>query len=435
MTNRIYGVLAGMAFGACTAVAHATNGMNMDGYGPVAAGMGGASMAYDNGTAAMMNNPATLGLLDAERRADLALAFLGPNVNSAPAGYPGAESESEAFFMPGFGWVRKHDGLVYGIGVYSQGGMGTEYGAGSPLAMGSGDSVRSEVGVGRLLFPLSFQVDDRLILAGSADLVWAGMDLRMAVNGAQLGGMVTGYDASWSPLLGGLGGARWARFDFSDGSDYTGEAKGYGLAWKLGALYALRPDLRVGATYHSATRLSDLEGSATLSADGGFRDSGDVKVRDFQWPAMAALGLSWQPADRWLLAADIKRIFWEDVMEKVRMTYDSSTYGELEVEMRQAWKDQTVLNLGVAYQATRALVLRTGANLSENPIPDTYLNPLFPAIIENHYSVGFGYRFDGGGELNFSYTHAPEVTAINSVDGTRIRHSQDAWQLMYSWRY
>ena len=36
--------------------AHATNGMNMEGYGPIATGMGGASMAYDNGTAAMMSD-------------------------------------------------------------------------------------------------------------------------------------------------------------------------------------------------------------------------------------------------------------------------------------------------------------------------------------------------------------------------------------------
>ena len=44
--------------------AFATNGMNLEGYGPVAHAMGGASMAHDNGSAAMMNNPATLGLLD-----------------------------------------------------------------------------------------------------------------------------------------------------------------------------------------------------------------------------------------------------------------------------------------------------------------------------------------------------------------------------------
>ena len=48
--------------------AFATNGMNLEGYGPIAHGMGGASMAYDNGTAAIMNNPATLACGPSTRR-------------------------------------------------------------------------------------------------------------------------------------------------------------------------------------------------------------------------------------------------------------------------------------------------------------------------------------------------------------------------------
>ncbi|NIQ10933.1 MAG: hypothetical protein GWO23_15260, partial [Gammaproteobacteria bacterium] len=60
--------------------AHATNGMNLEGYGPIATGMGGASMAYDNGTAAMMNNPATLGLMDDGSRLDVALGNLSPDI-------------------------------------------------------------------------------------------------------------------------------------------------------------------------------------------------------------------------------------------------------------------------------------------------------------------------------------------------------------------
>ena len=37
----------------------ATNGMNMEGYGPISTGLGGASQAIDHGTAAMAQNPAT----------------------------------------------------------------------------------------------------------------------------------------------------------------------------------------------------------------------------------------------------------------------------------------------------------------------------------------------------------------------------------------
>ena len=69
---------------------YATNGMNLEGYGPIATGMGGASMAYDNGTAAMMNNPATLGLMPEGDRLDVALGYLGPHVTVRSPGAPDA---------------------------------------------------------------------------------------------------------------------------------------------------------------------------------------------------------------------------------------------------------------------------------------------------------------------------------------------------------
>ena len=58
--------------------AHATNGMVMEGYGPISTGMGGASQAIDNGNAAMAQNPATLGMMpDGTARIDVALGVLG----------------------------------------------------------------------------------------------------------------------------------------------------------------------------------------------------------------------------------------------------------------------------------------------------------------------------------------------------------------------
>lgn len=81
----------------------ATNGMNMEGYGPIATAMGGASFAYDNGTAAVINNPATLSLQVDAQRLDLALGLLGPHITAtAPTG-AAADSEATAFFMPAAG--------------------------------------------------------------------------------------------------------------------------------------------------------------------------------------------------------------------------------------------------------------------------------------------------------------------------------------------
>ncbi len=60
--------------------------MNMEGYGPIATGMGGASMTYDNGNAAMMNNPATLDLMAEGDRAEVFFGVLGPDVEAKTMG-------------------------------------------------------------------------------------------------------------------------------------------------------------------------------------------------------------------------------------------------------------------------------------------------------------------------------------------------------------
>jgi long-chain fatty acid transport protein len=109
------------------------------------------------------------------------------------------------------------------------------------------------------------------------------------------------------------------------------------------------------------------------------------------------------------------------------------------MSLTQKWEDQDVFQIGVAYKATDALTLRAGANISTNPIHDKYLNPLFPAIEEDHYTVGFGYAFNKASTVDFSFTYAPEVDQTVSPNGlyagTKVEHSQTNAQLMYSHRF
>ena len=280
----------------CAALpALATNGMLMEGYGPVSTGMGGASQAFDHGTAAMAQNPATLALMPTRARHDAALGVLGPKVASSMAGMGSAESDGTSYVMPALGYARRTGSLIYGFGLFAQGGMGTEYGADSFLAMGSGNPVRSELGVGSLLFPLA-------------------------------------------------------------------------------------------------------------------------------WQATPAL----------LVAADVKRIAWSDVMKDFRLRYDSAGMGgSVSFALPQNWKDQSVLNLGLAYAVGDQLTLRAGVNRSDNPIPDALVNPLFPATVKSHYTLGVGWRFSATGELNGSLTVAPTSTVTNGM-GVVVTHKQTNFQIMYS---
>ncbi len=459
---------------------YATNGMNLEGYGAIATGMGGASMAYDNGTAALMNNPATLTLMNSSR-IDAALGFLGPHIEATMPGQPGAKSSADAFYMPAFGWIQKSGQWSYGAGVFAQGGMGTEYDANSFLAAGSGDKVRSEVSVGRAIFPLAYKVNDNFGVAATLDFVWAEMDLKMALSGAQFSDMVAGlggtqtYGSASGSMVNTLVGAftvpqascggvpclssmQWARFDFSDSSDFSGKAKGTGFAGKIGAVYKVNDKLTFGATYHSKTSLGDLEATgATVSmnvtgpATGGtpatIPVTGKIKIVDFQWPQMIGAGLAYQATERLMVVFDYKWINWKDVLKDFKMTFtaDQNQSSPLaagfglggqvvDATLFQNWKDQNVFMLGAGYKATDDLTVRAGVNIANNPVPDFFMNPLFPAIIKTHYSVGAGYMLTKASSVDASFVYAPPVSATNG-QGVTVSHFQTNAQVMYSYRF
>jgi long-chain fatty acid transport protein len=64
--------------------------------------------------------------------------------------------------------------------------------------------------------------------------MWAGLDMRMAASGAQLGGWSPALRATWPQALPALGGAPWARIDFSNGNDFTGAGQGHRLGRQAG---------------------------------------------------------------------------------------------------------------------------------------------------------------------------------------------------------
>jgi long-chain fatty acid transport protein len=367
---------------------YATDGMNLEGYGPIATGMGGASMAYDNGTAAVMNNPATLGLAPQGNRLDVALGYLGPHIKASTPGATEAKSSADAFFMPAFGWVQKSGPYSYGAGVFAQGGW-SEYDANSFLAAGSGEKVRSELGVGRLLIPFAYEVNKDFSVGATVDFVWATLDLKMALNGAQFGDMAFGsqaYGSASGSMITAFGGfvaqgvinpnnpINWGRFDFSDESPFSGAAKGTGLAGKLGGVYKVNDAVSVGLAYHSKTALDDLEANgATVSfnanVDTGLSQGqpatgqyvaatiplkGKIQVRDFQWPQTIGLGVAYQATDKLMIVADYKWINWADVMKNLLTFTADPTQPVLRkvlparcsMPLLQDWKDQNVFEIG-----------------------------------------------------------------------------------------
>lgn len=462
--------------------AQATNGMNLEGYGVVATGMGGASMAYYNGNAGMINNPATVGFLKpGESRLALFAGGLAASVSAN-----NQKSQADSYVMPAMGFIRKADQLTAGIGIMAQGGMGTAYDNGSfwgalnpsgPGAVDMADAARrtnmSEVGVGRVIFPLAMSVSEQLNIGASLDFVWAGMDVQWLMDGAHFadmmpmpgaqqtfgtlsGSMVQRFASMMGP--GGIQSLGWGYFDFNRSGQYQQQATGTGWAANVGFTYTVNPQWSIGGVYHAKTRISDLrtgDGKASTSFNvdmGGISTTipvlGQITVHDFQWPETWAIGMAWRPDKRWLLVSDYKRINWADTLRNFRMSFTASDTqsgmasafagSSMDLVYRQQWRDQNVLMLGASYSYSERLTLRGGLNLANNPVPDRFMSPLFPAIVTNHLTFGAEYCLssDCKSRLSGVLSHAPRVSSTNqwnvvAGDNQTVSHSQTNWQMAY----
>lgn len=407
--------LAAALFGLVALPAAATNGMNLEAYGARAAGMGGASFALENGNSAVMNNPATLGLRKEGHNIGIGLTLLMPDVETR-SGPMSAASDGDRYWMPSLSYIRKSGPYTFGVALLAQGGMGTEYGSQSFLSGDTGLPMRSEVGMGRLMFPLAYNVNERLTVAAQIDYVWASMDLQMLMPD-------------------GSGHA-----SFSNNNDFTGAATGDGWAFKLGVHYQVTDTVAIGATYHSKTNIGDLEGGGTFTMlPSGMQMPTQFKVVDFQWPETYGVGVAWQATPALILAADIKHLGWSDSMRDFRVGMNMGQ-GWMVGSTPQNWKDQTIIMIGAQYMLRPGLALRAGINHASNPVPDGTLNPLFPAIIETHYTLGFGWNIGGGHTVAGALAISPKETRTNphmfgpGMAGT-VSHRQTTLRLNYTYSF
>ncbi|NTW46694.1 MAG: aromatic hydrocarbon degradation protein, partial [Chlorobaculum sp.] len=106
--------------------AFATNGMNLEGYGPKSMAMGGTGSAYDTGNSAVMNNPATLGYMK-EGTSEISFGIRGLHPDISIENGPNADkSDATAFYMPSMSYMRRDGKVTWGVAMLAQGGMGTD---------------------------------------------------------------------------------------------------------------------------------------------------------------------------------------------------------------------------------------------------------------------------------------------------------------------
>lgn len=410
--------------------AMATDGYFSHGYGMKAKGMGGASVAISQDAFAGANNPATAAWAGnrLEGGIDIFMPKRGMSRTGSAMGLNAdIDSGASTFFVPEFGYNKAvNNQLGLGLTVYGNGGMNTKY---------SGGQVNCGAGPAN-------------VLCGAGTL---GVDLQQLVAAPTVAYKVSDqHSVGVSPLLiyqqfkaYGLqafdNAPGFPPFTSSPGKvTDIGYSSSTGIGVRLGYLGKLSDKFSVGASYSPKTKMGKFDEYAGLFADGG----------RFDIPENYALGVSMQATSAVLIAVDYQRINYSKVPSIGNPSTNQAPLGAANGP-GFGWTDINVWKLGVQWQATPQLTLRTGLNISQNPVQsrDVSFNILAPGVTTSHITLGGTYAMSPNTELTMSYMRAPKQSVTGSslfnnigfgpsAGGTEtVRMSQQSLGVQIGWRY
>jgi long-chain fatty acid transport protein len=413
-------------------VALATNATNLTGQSAAATAMGGADAAIFHDSSAINSNPATLSLLPtpgdrdpaslfSAGRMDFSLGVLGPFLHHEDGFNNSRDGENHPFVVLHGGQAVRLRGvpqLTFGLGVFSQGGLGTDY-RGLNTAFGTRDDVSSFLRYAKLAAAASWQPTESFAVGVAPHVGYSDLSLRLFPKTSS----------------NGPDGAAGTADDFPgiDMSDECGRNFGLGVPggtcpWdvvfgvKVGAMYRVTPTVTVGASYTSPIDFNHRDGRMKLNFSnvGLGRVSYESQVDGVKWPQSVEGGIAWRPTPRLLLGLDVAWHDWS-AFEGVTITAKNPSVAgaprRVTIPIKAEWRDQWVVGAGIAYEVVPdVFTVRGGYNFGNNQVPDRNLSPAVCVIYEHHVSAGVGYRPDRHLQLDLAFTYALEnkVTYTNT---------------------
>lgn len=386
--------------------AHATNGMYLTGYGAESVGRGGANLAISDRSLAINFNPAGIAQLQGNHLS-FSLSFLAPVMETANLVNPSTDAESKLFPLPAVAYVRGGNDTpwTWGVGFVAQGGMGARY-KNINTFFGTRDEIFSEVRFMTFVPTVAYSLSDDMAVGATLNIGYGDVAFRFFPE--------TSFFNTQDPVNSFFG----VRMDQAGGLQHN---------LRVGWWWRPRPRWSVGAVYQTETE-SDFSGADTeIDFSGhpfiGSKVGYESDVEGFTFAAQAGIGFAFRATERWTLALDLKRYFWDDAIDtiEVRATSPDVPGAPPEVVLPFVfdWKDQWIVAFGGDFRWSDRLTLRAGYNFGENPVPDNTLTPLFPATVEHHVSVGASW-LHGHRTYEIALEHAFENNSVNGNPDPRV---------------
>ena len=435
--------------------ASATNGYYTTGTGTKSKAQAGAGSANPQGGMSLATHPANiafvpdsidagLGIFSPMRDYETSPSLANGNGGAFTIGPNRIDSENEFFPIPFVGMNRALSDVDYlAAAFYARGGMNTKWVGGTasfdpdgpgpaPVMTFDGTYGGGTAGVDLMQAFLNLtyarKFNDQLSLGASAIIAMQ----RFEARGVSM-------FAPYTETFARSGGTVMPRNLSGNGHDMS-----YGYGGSVGLQWNPNEVLSFAAAYTTKMSMDEFGDYADLFAERG----------GFDMPATATVGIAVKPHDRLALMFDWQEIWYSDVGSvgnPVQNLFSCPTAGFGGTDFEGClggnrgggfgWDDMTVYKFGASYRLDDTWTLRGGYSFTDQPIPKDQMtfNILAPAVMEDHFSVGFTKKQAGGNEWNLSFMYAPEQTlkGPSNFDPTQtVEFSMHQFELevSYSWK-
>lgn len=392
--------------------AWATNGYFSHGFGTASKAMAGAGMALPQDTLIAASNPA--GMLHIGERMDIGLALFNPergyvadsNGGAIPPGKQ--DSDNTAFLVPSFGrnWQLNEESTL-GLSIGANGGMNTEY-SDNPFRNFGPSTNPAGIDLTQVFIGVTWahQLSEKHSI---------GITPMAIVQSLKVQGLQPFQPLSIHPNHVTNRGRDWST----------------GAAIRIGWLGKMNDRLDVGASVQSRGYMSEFDKYKGLLAEEG----------DFDLPPQINLGLAWKFNDRLTGVVDYQHIFYSEIDSLANpndLIFAPPNNLGGDDGLGFGWDDVGVIKLGLQWQYSDSITLRTGYSYASEAIDheDGLFNILAPAVVKHHVSVGGTWHYAKDAEVNFAFTHAPEKTTNGSNPNTAPQTGSlylEANELEISW--
>jgi len=369
-TNKTTRLVSAIALAVAAPWAVATNGDHMLGLTAIQNGMAGAVVAAPQDAATILVNPAgiaELGVKDV--RFDLGLGFLNP-----PRKVNGYESDSNTYMMPaGAVAFSVNDKLTLGMGLGGLSGMGVDFA--DTAAVAGNQAIVTTKQFFKVAPGFAYRVTDALSIGATINLNYQSLAL-------------------YTP-----------QFALPQNQVF-----GWGVTG--GAVWKLNNQLQFGAAWSSKQRMDDFEWNTAGTPTG----SGKISMR-MDAPQTLALGVAFRPMPGLLVEADVKRIWFADVLDSISVSRPAGYTGTVPAAFNFGWSNQTVYAIAVQKDIGDKTQVRIGFNYGKSPIGEEDVNQNLGslAVVEKHLALGVTRKFSEKAMGSLSYVHAFKNSVTSNV--------------------